>query len=126
MGWNVNFHDKFKDEFHELSMAVQDKIFELVTALEELGPDLGRPRVDTLSGSKHSNMKELRFSVDGGVWRVAFIFDPNREAILLVAGNKAGNRHDRRFYRGLREVAERRYDEYLASIKGDRNHADPA
>lgn len=51
---------------------------------------LGRPYVDTLEGSKYPNMKELRFTADDGVWRVAFAFDPQREAIVLVAGDKAG------------------------------------
>lgn len=119
MGWTVSFHEDFKDEFDDLSIAFQDKVLELAKALEERGPALGRPRVGTLSGSKHSNMKELRFSVDGGVWRVAFIFDPKRQAVLLVARNKAGKRHDRRFYRGLIEVAERRYDDHLANINGE-------
>ena len=54
------------------------------------GPALGRPHADTLAGSKHTNMKELRFSADGGVWRVAFAFDPQRRALVLVAGDKAG------------------------------------
>jgi hypothetical protein len=58
--------------------------------LEQFGPHLGRPHVDTLQGSRHSNMKELRFTAADGVWRVAFAFDPERHAILLVAGDKSG------------------------------------
>jgi hypothetical protein len=58
--------------------------------LRDHGPQLGRPYVDTLKGSKFANMKELRFTADGGVWRVAFAFDLRREAILLVAGDKSG------------------------------------
>ena len=50
--------------------------------LEQFGPQLGRPRVDTLKGSRHANMKELRFDAAGGVWRVAFAFDPKRKAVL--------------------------------------------
>src|SRR6266851_8300425 len=61
---------------------------------------LGRPRVDTLKGSRHANMKELRFDADDGVWRVAFAFDPKRKAILLVAGDKSGG-SEKRFYRQL-------------------------
>ena len=119
MGWTVSFHEEFKDEFDRFRANVKREILGLADALEELGPALGRPRVGTLSGSKHSNMKELRFSVDGGVWRVAFIFDPKREAVLLVAGNKAGNKNDQRFYRGLIKVAERRYSVHLVGIKGE-------
>ena len=58
--------------------------------LEEFGPQLGRPSADMLEGSKHANMKELRFNAQDGVWRVAFAFDPKRKGILLVAGDKAG------------------------------------
>lgn len=61
-------------------------------------------------------MKELRFSVDDGVWRVAFAFDPERTAILLVAANKAGVK-ERRFYRRLIEIADRRFDDHLKQVK---------
>ena len=54
--------------------------------LREFGPQLGRPRVDTLNGSRHANMKEMRFRAADGEWRLAFAFDPARNAILLVAG----------------------------------------
>lgn len=75
----------------------------------EFGPNLGRPTVDTLKGSRHSNMKELRFSWIGQVWRVAFAFDPQRQAILLVGGDKGGA-DQRRFYKRLIQVADERYD----------------
>jgi hypothetical protein len=52
--------------------------------------DAHRPHADTLAGSKHANMKELRFKAADGVWRVAFAFDPARRAVLLVAGDKSG------------------------------------
>ena len=68
--------------------------------LAEIGPVLGRPHVDTLAGSQYPNMKELRFDADDGVWRVAFAFDPERKAILLVAGDKAGVAQ-KRFYKAL-------------------------
>ena len=55
-------------------------------ALMQFGSQLGRPRVDTLKGSRHANMKELRFDAADGVWRVAFAFDPKRSAVLLIAG----------------------------------------
>lgn len=77
--------------------------------LQQFGPQLGRPRVDTLEGSRHANMKELRFAAAGGEWRVAFAFDPKREAILLVAGDKSGG-GQRRFYRELIRKADARFD----------------
>ena len=90
MSWTVRFADEFDPEFAELSLPVQDELLAQAKVLEQFGPQAGRPRVDTLNGSKHANMKELRFDADGGVWRVAFAFDPQREAILLVAGDKSG------------------------------------
>jgi hypothetical protein len=61
-------------------------------------------------------MKELRFDADGGVWRVAFAFDPQRKAILLVAGDKGGV-VQRRFYRDLIAVADRRFDQHLKTFR---------
>ena len=60
----------------------------IVGRLERDGPSLGRPRVDTVSGSRYSNMKELRGN--GGV-RVLFAFNPNREAFLILGGDKTGD-----------------------------------
>jgi hypothetical protein len=79
---------------------VRIEILALSRLLQKVGPQLGRPRVDTLKGSKYSNMKELRFSAANGEWRVAFAFDRKRKAILLVAGDKSGQ-SQRRFYRDL-------------------------
>ena len=72
--------------------------------------------VDTLSNSKHANMKELRFDADNGVWRVAFAFDPQRRAILLTAGDKAGV-SERRFYRELISKADERFDDHLTRLE---------
>ena len=87
--------------------------------IERFGPTTGRPRVDTLKGSSHANMKELRFDADGGVWRVAFAFDPGRKAVLLVAGDKSG-RGEAAFYRRLIAVADRRFDAHLGRLKARR------
>jgi hypothetical protein len=67
--------------------AVQAELLVHAGLLKDLGPTMGRPRADTLKGSKHSNMKELRFKANNGVWRVAFAFDPVRRAIVLTAGD---------------------------------------
>jgi hypothetical protein len=73
----VDLHDDFVPEFRDLQDEVQDELLALVELIEKFGPRLGRPRADTLNGSRHPNMKELRFAAAGGVWRVAFAFDPN-------------------------------------------------
>lgn len=90
MVWTVEFAPEFEPEFDRLTASVQDELLGQARVLERLGPSAGRPRVDTLAGSKVPNLKELRFNADDGVWRVAFAFDPRRRAVLLVAGNKAG------------------------------------
>lgn len=85
--------------------------------LERFGPLASRPRVDTLKGSAFANMKELRFDADQGVWRVAFAFDPEQRAILLVAGDKSGV-SEKRFYRQLIHTADERYGKHLSGLKG--------
>lgn len=64
-------------------------------------------------------MKELRFDADGGVWRTAFAFDPERRAVLLVAGDKGGAK-ERKFYRQLIAKADARFDAHLAALKEER------
>jgi hypothetical protein len=116
MPWTVLFHEAFDLEFRELKEGVQDELLAHAKLLQEFGPQLGRPTVDTLKGSKHPNMKELRFEWRREVWRVAFAFDLRRQAILLAAGDKGGA-DQRRFYQRLISAADRRLDEYLAAFK---------
>jgi len=108
MPWEVEFHDDLAAEFKGFTEAVQDELLAQIKRLAEFGPTLGRPAVDTLSGSKIGNLKELRFNADDGVWRVAFAFDRSRIAVLLAAGDKRGQ-GQKRFYKGLIAVAERRF-----------------
>ena len=112
MDWGVEFDRAFDPEFDDLPTAVQDELLAHARLLETFGPTLGRPRVDTLKGSRHSNMKELRFRAANGVWRIAFAFDPRRRAILLVAGDKSGA-SERRFYDRLIRRADERFDAHL-------------
>jgi len=113
--WVVEVADEFKPEFDALGQDVRRELLALARVLQEFGPQLGRPRVDTLNGSRHANMKELRFSAAGGEWRVAFAFDPRRKAVLLVAGDKSGG-SQRRFYRELVRKADERFYAHLARI----------
>jgi hypothetical protein len=114
--WEVDLHDDFIPEYRDLHKDVQDELLAQIELLEQFGPQLGRPRADTLNGSRHANMKELRFDAADGVWRVAFAFDPNRKAILLVAGDKSGV-SEKRFYRQLIAKADARFDAHLAKVK---------
>ena len=87
--WTVELAPEFEPDLLALTTEVRIELLAQARVIEMLGPTTGRPRVDTLNGSKHANMKELRFDADDGVWRVAFAFDPERKAILLVAGECA-------------------------------------
>jgi hypothetical protein len=66
--WAVEIADEFKPEFDALGQDVRTEVLALARVLQEFGPQLGRPRVDTLNGSRHANMKELRFSAADGEW----------------------------------------------------------
>lgn len=99
-----------------MAEAVRLEILAHMALLQEYGPRLGRPRADTLKGSEHSNMKELRFMADRGVWRVTYAFDTRRQAIVLLAGNKAGV-SEARFYRQLIEKSDERFSRHLANLK---------
>ena len=86
MTWRVQIAEEFEPEFLALHQEVQDTILTMTRLLRQFGPQLGRPQVDTLNGSRHANMKEMRLRAGGGAWRAAFAFDPVRRAMLLVAG----------------------------------------
>ena len=116
MSWTVLFHEAFHTEFSGLDDDLQDELLAHARLLAEFGPNLGRPTVDTLKGSRHANMKELRFSWAGEIWRVAFAFDPLRQAVMLIGGDKGGA-DQRRFYKRLIQVADDRYGDHLATLQ---------
>lgn len=120
MSWVVEFYQDFEPEFDALPEEVQNKLLARVSLLEAFGSELGRPHVDTLNGSRYSNMKELRFKAADGVWRVAFAFDSKRDAILLVAGDKSGG-SENRFYKQLIKKADDRFEAHLAQLKNQQD-----
>ena len=115
MSWQVVFHHEFEPEFAALVEGVQDELLAHALLLRDYGPGLGRPTVDTLKGSKHANMKEMRFRQGKEVWRVAFAFDPSRQAVLLVAGDKSGA-DQRFFYKRLIDKADTRLAHHLVEM----------
>lgn len=117
MAWTVVLHPAFETEFSGLPRPVRIALAARTDLIEEFGPGLGRPHVDTLEGSRHANMKELRFRADDGVWRFAFAFDPARQAVILVGGDKSGG-SERRFYQRLIARADDRFDDHLRRMKG--------
>src|SRR5438477_12872524 len=98
--WHVATTDEFDEWFAELDEDGQAEIIAKVELVKLLGPQLGRPHADTLNGSKHANMKELRADTKASVMRIAFAFDPDRSAILLGGGDKSGV-GQKRFYKQL-------------------------
>ena len=117
--WTVLLGDEFEPEFEELPKEVQDETAALVRLLQAFGPLLARPHADTLKGSSHANMKELRFSAADGVWRIAFAFDIKRRAVLLLAGDKSGT-SEKAFYRELIRKADARFVAHLKRLKKER------
>ncbi len=115
--WEVLFHETFESELLELAEEVKTGLASSAKMLQEFGPQLGRPHVDTLRGSDYTNMKELRFNANDGVWRVAFAFDQKRKAILLVAGDKSGD-NQKRFYKQLIKKADERFKDWIKNQKG--------
>lgn len=112
MPWTVLFHDEFEPEYDALPAPVRLAIIAAAEILEERGPSTKRPLVDTLNGSDHANMKEIRFNADDGVWRVVFAFDPKRQAVLLCAGDKSGVAQGR-FYKALIKIADARFNSWM-------------
>lgn len=112
MSWAVQFHPELAIELDSLPVAVRVELLAHAGLLAQFGPTLGRPTVDTLKGSALANLKELRFTAEGGVWRVAFAFDAKRIAVLLAAADKRG-RPQARFYKALIALAERRWASWM-------------
>ncbi len=81
--------------------------------LEEHGANLRYPHSSGIKGSKHSHMRELRIQHGGEPYRVLYAFDPRRAAILLIGGNKTG---DKDWYEKYVPLADRLYDEHLAIL----------
>jgi len=113
VAWEVEYTDQFEVWWLTLSAEDQNSIRASVEVLEERGPALGRPLVDTLKGSRHPNMKELRPTV--GNIRILFAFDPRRMAILLLGGDKT-NRW-REWYQRMIPIADRLYDDHLNTLR---------
>src|SRR4051812_32451568 len=109
--WGVATTSNFDTWFVNLGEQEKIEIDTKVGLLRRFGPRLSRPHADTLNGSKHANMKELRGKTASAVLRVAFAFDPSRNAILLIGGDKTGV-NQARFYKQLITQADQLYDRH--------------
>lgn len=114
--WRVDL-GLIEDWLDSLDDRSVEQVVAAIEVLAERGPNLGRPLVDTVTASRHRNMKELRPGSSGrSELRVLFAFDPERQAILLVAGGKAGNWQ--RWYRKNIPVADDLLDAHLRRLQG--------
>jgi hypothetical protein len=114
MSWDVILLEEVEHWYFTLDPDSMAAVTGAIDLLELEGPTLGRPTVDQVNGSKFHNMKELRPA--GTSIRVLFIFDPQRQAILLLGGDKSGNWKS--WYDKNIPVAEQRYEDWLTSEGG--------
>jgi hypothetical protein len=114
MAWGVEFTEEFEAWWTNLTADEQEDIDAIVGVLEDKGPGLRRPYVGPIVTSGHQNMKELIIQHAGRPYRILFIFDPRRVAILLLGGDKTGNS---RWYEEFVPRADKLYDEHLAQLR---------
>lgn len=115
MLWEVVTVEYFDDWFLGLDASEQQDVLAAILVLEQFGPALGRPYVDSLKGTdKVKNLKELRVQHKGKPFRVFFAFDPLRQAVMLCGGSKTGDKH---FYETMISIAEREFLKYLQELE---------
>jgi hypothetical protein len=114
MSWNIEYTDEFGTWWGGLSDAAQEDISAIAEVLMERGPDLPFPHSSGVKGSRHEHLRELRVQSGGKPLRIFYAFDPRRTAILLIGGDKTG---DKRFYKRMIPVADRLYDEHIEELK---------
>jgi hypothetical protein len=120
--WLLVLHPEVRDWLHEIRKVDRVTASLIGQAIQHViggrGPDEGRPLVDRVHGSRLHNLKELRPASTGGTEvRLLFVFDPIRQMVLLVAGDKSGRW--REWYDVAIPLAETRYAEHLAALDGE-------
>jgi hypothetical protein len=121
VAWDVEVTDEFKARWSVLTEAEHISVERAVLLLEERGPHLPFPYSSGVNGSHHSGMRELRVQHQGRPYRVLYIFDPRRVALLLLGGDKTG---DDRWYEKNVPLADQLYDQYLAGLEKEDNAKD--
>jgi hypothetical protein len=121
VAWEVEVTDEFKTWWNGLSEAEHISVERAVLLLEERGPHLPFPYCSRVNGAHHSAMRELRVQHQGRPYRVLYIFDPHRVALLLLGGGKTG---DDRWYEKNVPLADRLYDNYLAEVEEEEDAKD--
>ncbi|MFF5115382.1 type II toxin-antitoxin system RelE/ParE family toxin [Dactylosporangium aurantiacum] len=119
MAWTIVIVEPVRSWLHDLRHSDRRTLVLISAAVDALaaeGPALGRPLVDTVRGSKLANLKESRpGSAGSSEVRLLFVFDPVRQAVLLVGGDKAGNWQG--WYRTAIPIAETAYAEHLRRLQ---------
>lgn len=115
--WKIKTTDRFDWWFSTLQENERAAVLGALLVLRERGPMLPRPWADSVKGSCHNNMKELRVQCHGRPIRLFFAFDAERAGILLCGANKAGN--EKRFYRTMIPIADREFTDYLNRTRGE-------
>lgn len=111
--WVVEYTDELGAWWEDLTEDEQESIDASVSLLEDLGPNLGFPHCSGINGSKHPHMRELRVQHAGRPYRILYAFDPRRAAIMLLGGDKTG---DKRWYEVQVPIADRLYDTHIETL----------
>jgi len=112
--WDTEYTDEFKSWWLKITETQQNDIAAMVKLLMEMGPKLPFPYSSGIEQSRHSHMRELRIQSSGKPLRIFYAFDPRRSAILLIGGNKSG---DKRFYETYIPIADTLYDQHLNELQ---------
>ena len=112
--WEVEYTDELGAWWNDLNESEQESIDASVRLLEEKGPNLGHPHTSGINGSRHPHMRELRVQHEGRPYRILYAFDPRRCAILLIGGDKTG---DKRWYDVHVPLADGLYDTHLETLR---------
>jgi hypothetical protein len=119
MECSVLFTDEFEQWWNGLSVEEQESVTHSVDLLARFGIDLKFPYSSGISNSQYPHMRELRIQHQGRPYRVLYAFDPRRNAILLIGGDKTG--HDR-WYEAFVPLADRLYQHHLNEIEEGNDH----
>lgn len=114
MKWEVEYTNEFECWWKTLNQSEQEDIVAVVTLLEEKGTQLPFPFSSGIKDSKYSHMRELRVQSQTNPIRILYAFDPRRTAILLIGGNKRG---DKRWYKTYLPIADKLYHEHLIELR---------
>ncbi len=112
--WEIILSEQFEVWIESLDADSYDAVLVKLAILREFGPALGRPHADTLKQSRIKNLKELRIQCKRHVYRILFSFDPKRNAVILIGGDKRGN--ERLFYKKIIPLAEAIFERYLREV----------